>query len=466
MTNPINISTNSIYYTNKQAKETKPAGISTPNFELSDYKTGQAILARNNISFRNLAVPIEVTDKYNKKVEGKDHLDLPNVHIYEYPDTNLQIFVNADENIINNSDSILDKPKFAVVIENTDYKKHNLVFDSLIKFIMQERLPQINSESFIISYHSDCNNGLEIQKFNKIITDSNFSKVELNNAKEQLKNYLKSDEYKNNTGQFLYKKDELKTKNEILDEIDNIKPEDLKMYYKNYLRHSNIKAFVTISKDYFDKNKTEILRNLNDGLNFKFMNSKEADIVPEFIPNKFRNINNSRAEQKELNFPIENGTSRDFLIAEISNNILNSKNDFGYLIQINYFTTPVNLKNNVPLKYHNTLCTIQPKDPNFSNKDFENTFKNDLSKICNDDLSQELDKLKSYYKDKLKTTFTGERLDLIKNWELISYQDDIFKLYEIIDSITQDDIKDYLKQYLIEQESVMKGEFNNESCKN
>ena len=39
----------------------------TNNVELSNYEVGQAILNRNNISFRNLTTPIEVTDKYNKK---------------------------------------------------------------------------------------------------------------------------------------------------------------------------------------------------------------------------------------------------------------------------------------------------------------------------------------------------------------------------------------------------------------
>ena len=38
----------------------------TLNLRLSNYKVGQAILNRNNISFRNLASPIDVTDKYNK----------------------------------------------------------------------------------------------------------------------------------------------------------------------------------------------------------------------------------------------------------------------------------------------------------------------------------------------------------------------------------------------------------------
>ena len=449
MINPINVSTNPTYYNKMPAKQAQGGNTTNPSFELSDYKTGQAILARNNISFRNLATPIEVTDKYNKKIEGKEHLDLPNVHIYEYPDTNLQVFVNADKNIINNSDSILDKPKYAVLIENTDYKKHNLVFDSLVKFIMQGRLPQINSESFIISYCSDYNNGLEIQKFNKIITDSNFSKVELNNAKEQLKKYLNSDEYKNNVGQFLYRKDDLKTKNEILAEINNIKLEDLKMYYKNYLKHSNIKAFITISKDYFDKNKTGILKDFNENLNFKFMRNDEAKIAPEFIPNKtLCNI-----ALKELNFPIKCSDSKDSLIAEFTNLILNSREDFDYQMQIDYFQLPLGLKNNVPIKYHNTLCTIKPK--NSKDKNLSERFKDDLDRICNEDLTEELGGAKNYYKERLKTTFTGERLDLIKNFELISYQDSVFNIYETIDSITQEDIKNYLRQYLIEQEPIM-----------
>ena len=151
MINPINISTNPIYYSKMPVKQMQ-GGNTTPSFELSDYKTGQAILNRNNISFRNLATLIEVTDKYNKKVEGQDHLDLPNIHVYEYSDTNLQVYINADENIITDPDSILDGPKTAILIENTDYNKHNFVYDNLIKFIMQGRLPQIHSDNFIISY--------------------------------------------------------------------------------------------------------------------------------------------------------------------------------------------------------------------------------------------------------------------------------------------------------------------------
>ena len=56
-------------YINKQNLQkgvSKPLFANTNNVELSNYEVGQAILNRNNISFRNLTTPIEVTDKYNK----------------------------------------------------------------------------------------------------------------------------------------------------------------------------------------------------------------------------------------------------------------------------------------------------------------------------------------------------------------------------------------------------------------
>lgn len=81
--------------------------------ELSGYQAGRAMLAQNNVSFKNLAMPIEVTDKYNKKIEGKEYLDLPNIHVYEYPDTNLQIIVNEISNTT-------DKNKFQMSISLFD----------------------------------------------------------------------------------------------------------------------------------------------------------------------------------------------------------------------------------------------------------------------------------------------------------------------------------------------------------
>ena len=58
-------------------------------------------------------------------------------------------------------------------------------------------------------------------------------------------------------------------------------------------------------------------------------------------------------------------------------------------------------------------------------------------------ISSEIEKQKNEIKEKLKQTFTGERLDFIKHLELMSYSDEVFNLYEIIDQISEDDIKQY-----------------------
>ena len=102
--NPVSFNVVNNQYLNKKTQKGEKLNNSLPQTsELSNYEVGQAILNRNNISFRNLATPIDVTDKYNKKTEGKDHLDLPNIHMYEYPDTNLQVILDENHNIPHNS---------------------------------------------------------------------------------------------------------------------------------------------------------------------------------------------------------------------------------------------------------------------------------------------------------------------------------------------------------------------------
>ena len=70
-------------------------------------------------------------------------------------------------------------------------------------------------------------------------------------------------------------------------------------------------------------------------------------------------------------------------------------------------------------------------------------------------MASEIEQQKKEIKEKLKQTFTGERLDLIKHWELIAFSDEIFSVYEIIDSIDEDDIKAYIVNYLIPQKLLV-----------
>ena len=71
-------------------------------------------------------------------------------------------------------------------------------------------------------------------------------------------------------------------------------------------------------------------------------------------------------------------------------------------------------------------------------------------------MASEFEKQKKEIKDKLKQTFTGERLDFIKHLELISYSEEVFNLFEIIDSISEDDIKQYYKNLTLSKKKEVK----------
>ena len=141
------------------------------------------------------------------------------------------------------------------------------------------------------------------------------------------------------------------------------------------------------------------------------------------------------------------------MIENIAINILNSDKSFSkdYILNKDSFTIPIELKNKSPIKYHCNICTVNLKN---NVKDFTD-FSDDLNKICNKSLASEIEQQKKEIKEKLKQTFTGERLDLIKHWELIAFSDEIFSVYEIIDSIDEDDIKAYIVNYLIPQKLLV-----------
>ncbi len=414
--------------------------------QLSGYNVGGAILARNNITFRNLATPIEVTDKYNKKIEGKDHLDLPNIHVYEYQDTNLQVIVNADENIDMLEGGELSAPKYSIIIENNNYDRHDLLKEKLLYFILNKKNADVINTSFCLSVFNLGRTNLlnDIQETNKKIFNLKFDNQDLIEAKNKLNEFLKSSDYiaENRKIKEMYNDSDLKTEEELRVEIENITKSDMQEYYEEYLKNSNVRAFLTTSKEYFEKNKTRILSQINQRINTKFLDSDSAIInKPDFIGN-VAIINGTT-----LKMPTKAADVKDSMIENIAINILNSDKSFSkdYSLNKDSFSIPIELKNNSPIKYHCNICTVNLKN---NVKDFTD-FSDDLNKICNKSLASEIEQQKKEIKEKLKQTFTGERLDLIKHWELIAFSDEIFSVYEIIDSINEDDIKAYVEDYLI-----------------
>jgi len=456
MINPVNfnkINMQGMQRVQEKAQTADKTVSETGAAELSGYKAGQAIFARNNISFRNLAQPIEVTDKYNKKTEGKDHLDLPNIHVYEYPDTNLQVLVNADENLKSNESNLTSK--CTLIIENNNYDNHDFIKEKLVYFILNNKNPDITGANFCLSVdYTNLLNG--IKQNNSIISKPEFSENDLINAKMQLKEFLKSSEYVKDKKdlQKLYSEQDLKPDSEILTEAENITKTELEEYYNNYLKNSTAKIFLTVPAEYFNKNKNRILNQLNQGIKTKFIDSKTAlSKEPEFIGGAV--IISENDNKTTIKIPTKCVNAKDSLIENIAIKTLKTDEKFNkkYLIDTESFSLPLGLKNNSPLRYHLNFCIV--KFNNGTNKPAD--FPDDFKKMYNKNLTPEIEKQKREIKEKLKQTFTGDRLDIIKHLELMSYSEDIFSLYEIIDSIDEKDIKQYYND-LLDVANKQKGE--------
>ena len=415
--------------------------------ELSNYEVGQAILNRNKISFRKIQKPIEVTEKYNKKIAGKNHLDLPNIHVYEYPDTNLQVFVNADDKIKATKNNELETPKYSIIIENNNYEKHDLLKEKLLCFLLNKNNTNVIGSSFCLSISNLENTNLSnnIEKINQEIFAQKFDRRDLENAKNKLKAFLNSQEYmeQNKYAKKLYNNKDLKSDKELEREIENVTVDDMQKYYEEYFKNSSVKVFLTTSKEYFEQNKDTILGQINPQTNLKFLKSDIATSnVPELVGNTLI------VDKSTLKIPTKAVNTKDSIIENIAIEILNSDKDINknYSLGTGHFSIPLELKNDSPIKYHCNFCTIDIKDSDKNFTDFSNT----LSKICNKDLTPNIEQQKNEIKEKLKQTFTGERQGFIKHLELMSYSEEVFKLYEAIDSISEDDIKQYYKNLLVD----------------
>ncbi len=427
-----------------------------------DYRVGRAFAGMSGITFKNLAQPIEVTSLYNKKVEGKDHLDLPNIHVYEFPDTNLQVIVNADNNIKTDDNSVLYNPKISILIENNN-ESIDSVKEKILYFITQNKLKNTNftgnNNCFMYSTSFNENTIKSIENFNKTFFNLNFSENDVVEAKEELLKYLNSQEYEKSSRntKVLYNKEDLKSKDEIETEISNITINDMEKFYQEYLEMSSVTGYATVSNKYFETHKRELLSAFNKNINKTFLkNSEVSEKNHEFMPNNDTKIC-SDTDSNLLEFPIPMADTKDSLISDITALILNSDDNFakGYKLHKETFLQPIELKNNASAKYHNTLFKFEILQDSTGENNQVNNFQEDLSNICSNDLSESLEQAKAYLKGKLKVTFTGERMDLIKNWELISYGNSIFDIYEKINLINQDDVKQYINLYLIKQQPII-----------
>ena len=442
MINPISISTNPIFYQSKQAKETKPANVSASNFELSDYKIGQAILARNNISFRNLVVPIEVKDKYNKKIEGKDHLDLPNVHIYEYPDTNLTLVLNLADKIKN--------PIVSMTLNNQEQSEYNPIMSNLLKIIINKRFLQTfgadtyyENEGNVISYFQLNNQDAvkNISQLNKIIFNTKFNKIELEMAKKNLIKYL-------------YKSSDFKSNNELTKEINSVTLYNIQNYQDNCLKNSEGMAQVVIPKNSFVKDQNKILQSINKNIPIKLKPQNSTEDMQKFIPNTQLVCIRDLPDSYPLNFnyKISFNNTKESLIGEIAELILTGDN---YIVLEKYYNDPIEIRNpkqtNTCL-YWKINTDIAPNQ-DINEKEEYKKFQKYVNNIYQSDFANELEEYKNLLKDDYKYDLQENENALERCKPFLI--DEYFQIYELINSITEQDIKNFIRKFIIEQKPVI-----------
>ena len=301
--------------------------------QLSGYNVGGAILARNNITFRNLATPIEVTDKYNKKIEGKDHLDLPNIHVYEYPDTNLQVFICENDNSNDEKDRILMKFNIHNNIDDKDdFIKKELctrLFCNLINYDNDDCfVTTFDSDFFSVNYNLTNKNYKRIREINKLITNPDFSETNLEQVKTELIKELDAAQIKSSKY------------DSVIQEISNTDINDINKYYLNKLKNAEAQLFVVIDKDNIKQNRTIFDKEFN------------TNISKKFVKHKNDNSNNFTVNDKQFIFSApENDVFLEFQYPMPMNDLRNIKlGEYLTQLMLLYRMSYVS-QNSFPVKY-------------------------------------------------------------------------------------------------------------------
>ena len=470
MINSVNLNNvNNKFYSKPISNQKQDEETEKRNVGLSGYEASQAILNRNNITFRNLTTPIEVTDKYNKKIEGKDHLDLPNIHVYEYPDTNLQVFVNevnktTDKNKFRASFSLYNKG-----IKNDSIVKKNLLLKLLNESFRTNGIDADLNEHFASFINIDLNyNTSKINKMNslnEIISKSRFSEHDLEICKNELINTINSEKYQKETAEFksLIGNDLLNSKEETITNIKNLTIDDINSYYSEILKNSEAQYVVTIDKSFVNENKKLFYSSLNSNFSNKFQKHSDSSICTSnpIVNNKdIRNYDNKNATFLTFHYPIQVKSNKDFLTykyltwLEFLWREPYVANDF----EVKKYSIPMELKDSINssgLGYLNFSFTPRGNENIYSTEDAISIFKAILEVLYGETLSANTlesvkDCDKEYYDERLNKKFDNDTHKILQN-----YRGDIFKIYEILNDIKIDDIRHVIEQILFGQSPVI-----------
>lgn len=428
MIKPISIDTNINKTQNLNISNQQVNSKVEPQTELSGYEVGQALMAQRGVVFSS--VPNDVTSKYNVIKDDETHLNLPNIQVYEYPDTNLKVVVNKGKN--------LDYSLAGMEIKNPELAKSDPLMFTLLVAILLPKEERKNLDfyddgdgiSYVQALESD--EDYNLGKFNKSIFLSNFTEEDFKEAKEVLEDIL--NEY---------------GRSDIIPKLQNISIEDIRKYYNDFLKGCSINANVLLSDVDYENNKNKVLREINKNIPLKLDDNLNKINKSYFVPNDEMTI--TECEEGfmplEFHYDIENLSPKDNIIKEMVEIILFGK----------YFITGErhglrdvldNLDKKNKIEYYKVHVDLPFGEKIDVAKELEE-FRTFLQKVCDSDLEQELEQRKALEKENICYHLTEDDDAYTRYYEQVTA--DIFNAYEQIDSITQEDIKNYIRKFLINQ---------------
>ncbi len=379
MINPISQISNQGYYNLKLSSVIQRQQYRSEGINLSGYQAGKAILARNNICFKNIPAPVEITAVYNKKTDTKNSIDTKNLHVYKYPDTNLKLIIHTDKNVNTNDSVFLEQPQIIMSFRNNlSHEERNQKAELILKEILEQDLSQ--KSEYVI-----CDLG------NRKNADFSFSEIFGENTIDNLGNLNETVDgldINDNNLQNAVKKLNL--------EKENISVDYLKQYYNNLLSKAFVTAYVTVSEDYFKKNQARL----------------------------FKNINSKMRIAKDSNEPDIKGMITD----DIARSVLNAKVRFNrkYILR----------------REHSDTSLIIVCKQKFNKQDFDS----EIDNVINNDLHNVFGLAKKAYLQDVKESFEDpEGLALMKNSIIARYDSNIFNLDEIVNNISEKEVKDCME---------------------
>ncbi len=473
MINSINFSTNiRINYPSRKKSENLQQVKISKKMELSNYQIERTYFQPRLVSFKGVSKPKDVTSKYNVN-EGKEgSIDLSNINVYEYPDTNLQVIVNKISGIDNK-----DEFKSSLSLINTGVNDKSLAKKRLYLYIINQSLKDNHIKANInekyglflnIDFDSKTSDVGTITKLNNIITNPNITKEELEMCKNKLISYLNSEKYNKKASEVIswIDKSMIRSKEDVTKEIQGITLQDINNYHSDIMKNTEARYTITIDKDFVDKNNTQFYSTLNSKISNKFKKHSNLSL-PSLKPiehaDDIKILDNNNKTYLSLHYPVNIETTKDKLIYRYLTllEILWRPPYVSETSDVKRYALPMELQQNQlnpdTLNYIEFNYTPTGIEKIETTDEAIEIFKAIIQVLYGEELIENtLESLKKYEQEELYPERFKDGADKDMAHSMIhNYGYDMFNLYEIMNEITIDDIRDAMENIIYEQNPVV-----------